>query len=120
MRKAALCTAGFAALVALAPADALAETRDPCAAAHAYIDLVHQGDYVGIGNLFSENSEYLSYGGPEPFRGPKAVAEVYHKILGNADDGRQFGKQTDVRVLSYVGQGRMCVIELEAKGDKAH
>ena len=52
--------------------------------------------------------------------GPKAVTEVYRKIFADADDGRQFGKQTDVRVRSYVGQGRACVIELESNGDKTH
>ena len=120
MLKAALWTAALATLSGLPAPDARAAGADPCAAGHAYMDLVRKRDYVGIGNLFAEDSEYLSYGGPEPFRGPKAIAEVYRKIFGNADDGRQFGKQTDVRARSYVGQGSYCVIELESNGDKTH
>ena len=116
MLRIALWMIGFVALAASCPAKTEAGERDPCAVAHAYIDLVHHGDYAGIGNLFAEGAEYLSYARPEPFHGPKEVAEIYRNILSGAGNGGQLGRPADVRVRSYVGQGPYCVIELETKG----
>ena len=119
MSKIALWMITVVALAASCPANAEPGGRDPCAVAHAYIDLVHHGDYAGIGNLFAEGAEYLSYARPEPFHGPKEVAEIYRHILSDADNGGQLGKPADVMVRSYVGQGPYCVIELGAKGKTA-
>ena len=119
MLKIVLRAIGLVALVAPCPANAESEGRDPCAVAHTYIDLVHHGDSTGIGNLFAEGAEYLSYARSEPFHGPKEIAEIYRNILSNADNGGQLGRPADVRVRSYVGQGACCVIELEANGKAA-
>jgi len=119
MLKIALWMVGFATLAVSSPANAEPGGRDPCAVAHAYIDLVHRGDYAGIGNLFAEGAEYLSYARPESFHGPKEIAEIYRNILSGMDNGGQLGRPADVRVRSYVGQGPYCVIELEAKGKTA-
>ena len=119
MIRTALWIVGLGALTVSSPANAEPTGRDPCAVAHAYIDLVHRGDYVGIGNLFAEGAEYLSYARPEPFHGPKEIAEIYRNILSGPSSSQQLGKPADVRIRSYVGQGPYCVIELATQGKTA-
>jgi hypothetical protein len=78
----------------------------PRAFADAYVRIINSGAYGELATLFAPEAVFLGPGKLE-LHGRAAIGQFYEKFLNEITPV--------IRISSYVGQGRDCVYELEAR-----
>jgi ketosteroid isomerase-like protein len=75
--------------------------------AERYVQLVQQGRYSELAELFHDDAVFLHPGFRQPRQGRAAIADFYENFIGPM--------KPDVIAVSYAGEGPDCFVELAVR-----